>query len=333
MMEQLTFKTYLATTVEAALDLARRELGADALLVSSRPAPEEVRHFGRYEVIFGVEKQSIQPRPKQGVSSKEGPSESSNIRKVLESRGVNSVLVRDLIYSALRRNSTASEKRPLWYLVKDQMEQRIHVDSTLGNIVALTGPPGRGKTTTLLKLAVLKGLTHRLPVRILTADCRRTGACARLQALAASMDIPIQLCATVGELDRALRSSESKGLTLIDTPGYGPRDLVEAGELAAYLSHQSEIHVHLVLRADATTADTVRTVQKYSAFGAKRLVFTGMDEAEAPGPLFSSIVQLEDSLSFLCAGQRIPQDLENASKDRIVDPIFKGLEELISTAA
>jgi flagellar biosynthesis protein FlhF len=333
MMEQLALRTYFATTVEAALDLARRELGSDALLVRSGPAPDEVKHLGRYEVVFGLDRQSAANKSKASVDPGGGALESSNLRRLLESRGVDPALARDLIYSSLSQNSISGEKKPLWRLLKDQMEKRIQVDSRLNNIVALVGAPGRGKTTTLLKLAVLKGLTQGMPLRILTFDCRRAGASARLQTLATAMGIPFRLCATVNELDRAVCSTENNGLTLIDTPGYGPRDFAEGAELAAYLTSHSEIHVHLVLRADATNADTVRTVQKYSAFGATRLVLTGMDETESPGPVFSSIVQSERTVSFLSSGQRIPEDLESASKRRIIDPIFKGWEELISTAA
>jgi flagellar biosynthesis protein FlhF len=331
MTELMALKTYFATTVEAALGLARRELGSDALLVSSRSAPDEFQHLGRYEVVFGLDNQTVPNRLTGNFDS--GGSEPPKLRQLLELRGVEPGLARQLISGSPSLNSTNTERKPLWRFLKDRMEKRIQVDSRLGNTVALVGPPGRGKTTTLLKLAVLKGLTQRMPLRILALDSRRAGASARLQSLATAMGIPFQLCATVGELDRNLRATENNGLTLIDTPGYGPRDFAEGAELAAYLTNRTQIHVHLVLRADATNADTVRTVQKYSAFGVTRLVLTGMDETELPGPVFTSIVQSEHAVSFLCSGQRIPEDLENASKGRIIDPIFKGWEEVISTAA
>jgi flagellar biosynthesis protein FlhF len=331
--QAMTMKIYFATTVEAALDLARRELGSDALLVNSRPAPEEVRHLGRYEVVFAVEKPPTPRRQPASANSVDGPSESSILRKLLESRGVETALIRDLIYSSLRQNSTNGSGEALWSVLKREMESRIHVDSRLGKTVALVGPPGRGKTTTVVKLAVLEGLAKRTQVRILSVDYARVGAAGRLQSLASAMGIPFQLCATVGELDERLRSARGQGLTLIDTPGYGPRDFIEGAELSDYFSCHPEIDVHLTLRADAKPADALRTVQKYSSFSAKRTVFTGIDETETLGTVFSSIVQSDQSVSFFCFGQRIPQDLEAASKARIVNPIFEGWEELISAAA
>src|ERR1700733_11470959 len=50
----LQMKTYFSTTVEAAVELARRELGSEAMLVNSRPAGEDVKHLGGYEVIFAT---------------------------------------------------------------------------------------------------------------------------------------------------------------------------------------------------------------------------------------------------------------------------------------
>jgi len=51
----MRLKSYFARSMEAALDQARRELGPEALIVNSRPAPPEARHLGEYEVVFATE--------------------------------------------------------------------------------------------------------------------------------------------------------------------------------------------------------------------------------------------------------------------------------------
>ncbi len=58
----MRIKTYFSGTVEAALQLARQELGDDAVLLNSRPAPEEYRHLGAYEVVFGADAPHGEPR-------------------------------------------------------------------------------------------------------------------------------------------------------------------------------------------------------------------------------------------------------------------------------
>jgi hypothetical protein len=50
----LYVKSFFAVSVPAAMEQARRELGADALLLNSRPSPPEARHLGEYEVVFGT---------------------------------------------------------------------------------------------------------------------------------------------------------------------------------------------------------------------------------------------------------------------------------------
>jgi flagellar biosynthesis protein FlhF len=335
----LQTKTYFSTTVEAALDLARRELGVEAMLVNSRPAPEQMRHLGRYEVIFATATEPESARaPHVPAVAAAGSSHSSVFRRLLESNGVEPALARDLIYTVLRQNSASATRESLLRALRSEMESRLKVDSRFGAIVALIGPPGRGKTTTVMKLAVLEGLAKRIPVRILSVDHRRVGAADRLRSLASALGVPFQLCGSVDALDQELRIGRGReagrpGLTLIDTPGHGPRDFAEGVDLAGYFASHPDVDVQLVLRADAKSADLIRTAQKYSSFGGGKLVFTGMDEIETSGSVFSAIAQLDQSVSFLGFGQRIPGDIEAASKARIVLPIFKGWEEKTLAAA
>src|SRR5580700_7752084 len=50
----MRLKSYFSGTVEAAMELAHKELGEDALLVNARPSTPETRGLGAYEVVFGV---------------------------------------------------------------------------------------------------------------------------------------------------------------------------------------------------------------------------------------------------------------------------------------
>lgn len=329
-------KTYFATTVEAALDLARRELGSEALLVNSRPAPEEVRHLGFYEVVFATQAQTPGRPPAVGPNA--GSPRTSRFRRLLEASGVEPMLARDLIYTTLRESPAIAGSASFSIALRCEMERRFRVDSNLRRggdartVIAFAGPPGRGKTTTLVKLAVNEGLARRIPVRILSLDNYRVGASEQLRSFAAILGVPFQLCDTVGQLDCELASS-SGGLILIDTPGYSPSELSGRFETARYFAGHSQIRTQLVLRAEAKPADVVRTVRAYSNFGLDTLIFTGMDEVESVGSVFSSVVMSETPVSFLGTGQSIPEDIAPAARGQILASICQGWEEEIPAAA
>ena len=280
----MTVKTYLSSTVEAAVALARHELGPDAMLMSSRPAAPDVLHLGRYEVVFAAA--AVLEKP---------------LHQVLASNDVAPHLISE---------------------IRDQahMESMIPAATALGDSVASVGPPGRGKTSTILKLAVKYGLAVNRPVRILSADSRRFGS------FAATLGLAFECFESISDLDAAL-SAPSNALTLIDTSRYSPLD---GGLARCLLSHH--VDTHLVLRSDTTTALMLRTVAQYRTFEPSHLIFTGLDEIESFGNLFSVAVETQLPVSFLAAGQRIPGDLEAATPARMVHLVFHPAHQLSRAA-
>ncbi len=50
----MRIKSYFADSVPEAIEKARLELGADAMLMNSKKTELELRSLGSYEVVFGV---------------------------------------------------------------------------------------------------------------------------------------------------------------------------------------------------------------------------------------------------------------------------------------
>ena len=207
--------------------------------------------------------------------------------------------------------------------IRLEIEKRILVNPTLGpegspRVAALVGPPGAGKTTTIAKLAVQHGLTARRPVQLLSMDDYRVAGADQLRSYAAILGAGFQSLDTVGALAQALAEYQGKGLILIDTPGYGPRDIDRAAELAAFLSTHPGISTHLVLTATMKSADLTHVAERFDIFRPASLLFTRLDETDSFGTAFSVAVGRGKPISFLGTGQVIPEDLAPATRDRIL---------------
>src|SRR6478752_970922 len=109
--------------------------------------------------------------------------------------------------------------------------------------MADVGPPGSGKTTSLVKLAVAYGVAARKSVQVVSLDNLRVGAAEQLRSYAAILGVGFQALESPAGLDQALEE-HAKSLILIDTPGYCLGDLDAAADLAHVLS-RGEIDVHL----------------------------------------------------------------------------------------
>jgi len=366
----MKLKSYFSGTVEAAIELAHKELGEEALLVNVRPAAIETRHLAAYEVVFGVTagghsedfsgdtaaEQAAgvrragpspsmpgpmfdpKPDPKNGPAPGRWIEDMAELRRQVARigdslRGGRSYATSFAAGSAAARSEMFSrlleaELDPeLAQLVAQgtPLEELCLADASLGRpgaaraVVALVGPPGAGKTSTLAKLAARYGIAGRKRTHILSADVNRIAAAEQLRTLAAILGLGCDVVDTPVALRQALEEHKLKELVLIDTPGLGWADLEDGRELAHMLASLSEVDTHLVLPASMKPADMARIAGHFAMFQPANLLFTRLDETTRFGALVSEAVRGAKPVSFLAAGQEIPDALEAATPQRLAE--------------
>jgi flagellar biosynthesis protein FlhF len=193
-------------------------------------------------------------------------------------------------------------------------------------VAALIGPPGAGKTAMLAKLAVKFGVAPKRSTHIISYDSHRIGCFDTLRSYAAILGVGFEALDTVSALAQSLKENSRKDLILIDTPGYSEEDFNQSSELRKFLATYPHVDIHLVLSCAAKSSDLVRMVDRFSAFNPAKLLFTRIDETSSYGAILNESVRTGLPVSFLGTGAGIPDDLEPATKDRIIDLLLEGRE-------
>jgi flagellar biosynthesis protein FlhF len=123
-------------------------------------------------------------------------------------------------------------------------------------------------------------------------------------------------------LAQALEEHRLKDLVLIDTPGLARGEMEDGADLASLLASHPEIDAHLVLPASMKPADIARVIDQYEMFKPKKLLFTRLDETQTYGSIVCEAARRGLPVSFLCAGQQIPDDIEPATKQRLKELVL-----------
>src|SRR6185369_7670036 len=106
----------------------------------------------------------------------------------------------------------------------------IQTEANKCRLVALVGPTGVGKTTTIAKLAANFRLREKRRVGLITVDTYRVAAVEQLRTYADIIDLPMQVVSTPREMRDAVNSLSSLDLVLLDTAGRSPHDEVKIQE-------------------------------------------------------------------------------------------------------
>lgn len=191
-------------------------------------------------------------------------------------------------------------------------------------VLALVGPTGVGKTTTVAKLAARFALQERRRVGLVTVDTFRIAAVEQLRKYAEIMDVPIRVALDAEGLGGAVEDFAGYDLVLVDTAGQSPRDEQALSGLLALFPEGAGIEVHLVLSVTTRTRDLEKILRHYAPAKPSRLLLTKLDETECHGPLLSLPLASRLPLSYLTTGQNVPDDLEEATPDRVADYLLEG---------
>lgn len=179
-------------------------------------------------------------------------------------------------------------------------------------VVALIGPTGVGKTTTIAKLAANFKLRENKRVALITIDTYRIAAVDQLRTYANIINVPIEVVCTPVELSDAVLRHKNCDLILIDTAGRSPKDELRLNELRAFLDAASPDETHLVISSTANPSTMKIAAERFSALtphGTGRVILTKLDEAVNFGMIIGVIGKLDASLSYVTTGQDVPDDI------------------------
>jgi flagellar biosynthesis protein FlhF len=188
-----------------------------------------------------------------------------------------------------------------------------------GGPLALVGPTGVGKTTTIAKLAARFCLRHgNRHLALISADSYRIGAQEQLQNYGRILDVPVRSVSTPQELNSALHAFAEKRLVLIDTAGMGQRDLKLTERLALLNKGNHPVRALLTLSATTQRSALSHAIRAFNIVQPIGVVLTKMDEAASLGGVLSAVLDTKLPLAFMTDGQRVPEDIHNVRADRLV---------------
>jgi flagellar biosynthesis protein FlhF len=193
-------------------------------------------------------------------------------------------------------------------------------------VVALVGPTGVGKTTTVAKLAAGFRIEARRRVGLLTIDTFRIAAVQQLKAYAEIMDLPMEVVEKPDQMRPALERLGDVDLVLIDTAGRSPRSDARIDQLVELLRSAQPDETHLVLSATSSASTIQLALEGFAPVRPTAAILTKLDESPQTAGVLSAIVASDRfagvPLSYTTNGQQVPDDISIADAESLLSRLL-----------
>ena len=333
----MDIRTFRAKTMPAALDMISRELGPAATVLHTRELRSGLMGrllFGRqYEVAAAATTRDAKSSPhrtsaettlRRKPQSDQQRSTLARLHAELVDADVDEEIARQLIEELQAAGlADVEDLRELRSAAADAAAKRVRTAGPIrltpgtARVVALVGPTGVGKTTTVAKLAANYRLRSHKRVALITVDTYRIAAVEQLRTYADIIDLPMEVVGTPHEMRAAVDKMRDFDLVLMDTAGRSPRDEVRIRELQSILSAAEPHEVHLVLSAASSARNLATTVERFSPVGVTATIVTKLDEADSLGHLLAISASGETPISYVTNGQNVPDDISLAEAEAL----------------
>lgn len=194
-------------------------------------------------------------------------------------------------------------------------------------VVALVGPSGVGKSTSVVKLAIQYAVRGGKTAGVINEDLRRPGADAQINNLGKLFGIAVTTANEPGEIADVVKSMSNRDLILLDTGGRSPRDAGGIERLAGIVRAAGADEVHLLLSSVSSEKSMTETVARYRPVGFDRVMLTKLDECVSFGSVFNVACGLSEGFSYVTTGPDYAQPIEPADGLVLADLVL-GLTEV-----
>jgi len=260
------------------------------------------------------------------VSSDNLPSDFLDIYHQLLDNDFDREIAANLVMTAYKRKkkdptAIMSARQFVREIIKESLliSGPVQLNKKKTKIMAVFGPTGVGKTTTIAKLAAYSTLNLQMKVALITMDTFRLAAVEQLSKFAEILEAPINIALNAADLHNAISFHKDRSLILIDTPGMSHRDSEKMNELKELMEKEEEIERHLAISVTTKQKDIEEIISKFSIFNPSNIIFTKLDESSTYGNIYNQMVKSGIPVSYVTNGQNVPDDIEIARRDTLTD--------------
>jgi flagellar biosynthesis protein FlhF len=321
-------KLFRASSHQQALQSIRSEYGDDAVILSTKHIPATAPGLVDTIEILAVSPSALKERQrKRSFGSIQRQHTLSptvgKFSKLLALSGLNQNLIRRLLY-AYKEPLTNSQQIDLSFF-REALQQNFQfgIRHSPRRRLAVVGPTGVGKTTTIAKIAGQALWTGRSDIALITTDTHRVGGSEQLQHFASLYGIPFRTASDFRELREQLHVFSEQSLVLIDTAGCGPRDLTRLAEQKLMLSEHDNLDIMLLLPASGNSLDMSQSGKAFSDLQPLAVGVTKTDETSYFGPCLNVLYELMLPIAVFGTGQNVPEDLVQANAERVSELLLQ----------
>ena len=223
-----------------------------------------------------------------------------------------------------------TEVLPIIERVNRQVSERTEANRT-PVMMAIVGPTGVGKTTTVAKIASRLVRDQKLKVGLINLDSYKVAAFDQIATYAKILNVPFRSASNAEDLSLAVQDFKGLDVVIIDTTGRSQKETESLKEMEQLLHSITGVRTYLALSVATRDAELYEMGRRFSIFRPEGLILAKLDEALMYGSIYNISQRLKLPLSLFTTGQKVPDDIEEAAKERvaalILDLHFEGADE------